>query len=140
MPPVTANIMQQRYTAMAENCRHYTDLVDLNARMIEDFIRRVHVLWAGDYSRTVRECCDYIHLHLDEPIRLADIAQAVGYTEYYLTKKFHRETGVRLSDYLRDARLEQASEALRSTHKSLQQISEELQFGSCNYFGKVFTK
>ena len=43
-------------------------------------------------------------------------------------------------DYLRDARLEQACEALRSTHKRLQQISEELQFGSCNYFGKVFTK
>lgn len=140
LPPATANIVQQRYTVMAENCCHYTDLVDLNAQMLEDFIRRVHALQAEDYSRPVRECCDYIHLHLNDPIKLKDIAQAVGYTEYYLTKKFRRETGTRLVDYLRDARLEQACEALRSTHKSLQQISEELQFGSCNYFGKVFTK
>ena len=140
LPPATANIVQQRYTVMAENCQHYTDLVALHAQMIEDFIRRVHALQADNYSRPIRECCDYIHLHLNDPISLADLAREVGYTEYYLTKKFHKETGIRLVDYLRDARLEQACEALRSTHKSLQQISEELQFGSCNYFGKVFTK
>ena len=34
-----------------------------------------------------------MHSHLTDNILLDDIAAAVGYTSYYLTKKFYRETG-----------------------------------------------
>ena len=46
--------------------------------------------------------------------------------------------GIRLSDYIRDTRLEYAKIWLVSTEKSIQEISDLLQFCSRNYFSRVF--
>ena len=64
----------------------------------------------------------------------------MGYSEYYLTRKFTRETGQKLSDYIRDVRIDLAKGLLLTTSKDIQTISEELQFGSRGYFDRCFTK
>ena len=46
--------------------------------------------------------------------------------------------GIRLSDYIRDTRLEYAKIWLLNTEKTVQEISEQLQFCSRNYFSRVF--
>lgn len=138
--PGTAARMQDFYTQAAERCRYYTDLVELNKQMLEDFIRQVQRARSnGSVSRAVRECCEYLHLHLTKPFALSDMAKTLGYTEYYLSKKFYRETGCHISEYLRKARLEHARVMLVSSRLSVRQISEELQFSSRNYFTKVFS-
>ena len=52
----------------------------------------------------MHECCEYIQSNLLKPLELSDIAKEVGYTEYYLTKKFNKEMGVRLLDYIKIGR------------------------------------
>ncbi len=139
--PRTASKMQDYYIQQVEQCRHYTNLVELNKEMMEDFINQVrHAKQNKGMSRTVRECCEYLQLHLKEPFSLEQMARTMGYTEYYLSKKFARETGQKISAYLRQARLEQARIMLVETDNTVQQISEELQFSSRNYFTKVFTQ
>ena len=39
---------------------------------------------------------------------LEDLAKAACYSEYYLNRKFQQEMGQRISDYIRDTRLEYA--------------------------------
>ena len=68
------------------------------------------------------------------------MAKSVGYTEYYLTKKFRKETGLKVTDYLRNARLERACHLLKNTNKSIADIGEELQFSSHSHFAKAFTQ
>ena len=56
----------------------------------------------------------------------------------FCSRKFQKEMGIRLSDYIRDTRLEYAKIWLLSTEKTVQEISEQLQFCSTNYFSRVF--
>lgn len=89
-------------------------------------------------SPIVRTSCDYIRANAKRPITVADVAAAVGYTEYYFTKKFYKETGVRLKDYIKKTRVELAKIALTVTGDSVEEISASLQFGNRNYFSRVF--
>ena len=139
--PRTAIALRRFYLDAVENCRSYADLVELNNAMIEDFIHHVQAAQRNkDMSRAVRECVEYLQMHLTAPFSLADMARSVGYTEYYLTKKFRKETGQKVTEYLLNARLERACHMLKTTNKSITDISSELQFCSPNYFTKVFTQ
>ncbi|MBQ1491127.1 MAG: helix-turn-helix transcriptional regulator, partial [Blautia sp.] len=89
-------------------------------------------------SKGVRECRDYIRMNYTQALSIQDIARHCGYTEYYLTRKFHKETGMKLSDYIRSVRLDAAKVMLLTSKKDIQRISEELQFGSRSYFDRVF--
>ena len=46
--------------------------------------------------------------------------------------------GIRLTDYIKEARLEYAKVCLLSTELSVEEISDLLQFSSRNYFTRVF--
>lgn len=138
--PRTAAELQRYYLHKTETCRSYTELVELNNAMIEDLIHRVQDARSRkEMSRTVRECCEYLQMHLTKPFDLQDMARSVGYTEYYLTKKFRRETGCKVTEYLREARLEHARHLLEVSHESIQDISDHLQFSSRNHFSKAFS-
>ena len=107
--------------------------------MYHDFIYRVHHLHANpDYSPAVQKCCDYIELSLDKKIRIADLAALTGYTEYYVTEKFKKETGVPLFLYIRYAKVERAKVYLESSDLSVKEIAEHLAFNTPNYFIKCF--
>ncbi|MBR7016356.1 MAG: helix-turn-helix transcriptional regulator [Lachnospiraceae bacterium] len=96
------------------------------------------VLEADGMSKAIRDARDYIRMNYTRSLSTGDIARHCGYTEYYLTRKFTRETGVKLTDYIRSVRLEAAKVMLLTSQKDIQQISEELQFGSRSYFDRVF--
>ena len=93
--------------------------------MYHDFIYRVHHLRVNpNYSHAIQKCCDYIELSLDRKIRTADLAALVGYTEYYLTEKFKKETGQSVSSYIRYVKVERAKVLLESTDLSVREIAE----------------
>ena len=77
---------------------------------------------------------DYLEARIDE------LAARVGYTEYYLSRKFKEETGVSLNNYIKFAKVERAKFLLSSTDTSIQEISNRLGFCSRSYFGSTFQK
>ena len=81
-----------------------------------------------------------MRLNYTKPLTAEEIARHCGYTEYYLTRKFAKETGIKLTDYIRSVRLDAAKVMLLTSKKDIQQIGEELQFGSRSYFDRVFTR
>ena len=107
--------------------------------MYHDFIYRVHQLKQGThYSRTIQRCCDMIELSLERQINLQDLAQLAGYSEYYLSEKFKKETGVSVNRYIQQARIDRAKVLLESTDRSIREIAEQLTFNTVNYFIRVF--
>lgn len=107
--------------------------------MLEDFIEKVHE-GKQNYgvSKTINACCNYIKEHLTENLTLEKLAKEIGYTEYYLTRKFNKEMGIKLLDYIREMRLEYAKIWLTTTTKSIEEISEELHLGTRSYFSRIF--
>lgn len=139
LTPKIAKDLEIHYISCVEKCSRMADLISLSNTMMQDFVQRVHRCKTGPaLSRPIQECCAFIENHLDQSFRLEDLAKEVGYTEYYLTKKFHREMGIRLVEYIKYARIEKAKIRLLTTQTSIEQIAEEFQFGTRTYFTRVF--
>lgn len=79
-------------------------------------------------------------LHLEESLDLPALARQVGYSEYYLSRKFKKEIGFPPSEYIRRKRLERAAHLLRTTGEDIQKISTRLQFSSQSHFSDCFRK
>ena len=139
LSPEIAYPLGDSYIQTAEDCRDSGELASLANAMYHDFIYRVHQLHTNpSYSHAIQKCCDYIELSLDRRIQAKDLATLVGYTEYYLTEKFRQETGMSVSEYTRQAKINRAKTLLRTTDLSISQISERLAFNTPNYFIHVF--
>lgn len=129
------------YIQDAMGCRTITDLVYINHRMYEDFIRMVHKTRTNPkLTKQIQSCCDYIELHAEEKITLADLARRIGYAEYYLSRKFREETGESINTYIKIVRVERAKMLLTTTQLSIQEISERLCFGTRSFFDDTFKK
>lgn len=140
LAPEVSYTLTDHYFQSVEASTTISDLVEIAHTMQDDFIRRVHRCRSSHLSPTIQACCDYISLHLEDKLTLAHLAQQAGYTEYYLSKKFKREMGLTLHEYIRKERLERAALLLRSTQDDIQDISERLQFCSQSYFADNFRK
>lgn len=139
MSPEEAYALGDSYIEAAVNSNDTGELNMLALTMYHDFIYRMHHLHANpNYSFAIQKCCDYISLSLERKIEIADLAALTGYTEYYLTEKFKKETGVPLFLYIRHAKIERAKVYLESSDLSVKEIAEQLAFNTPNYFIKCF--
>lgn len=140
LDPEISYSLSDRYFQSIEACNSIPELVEISKPMQEDYIRRVHRVRTGGRSRPVQACCDYIGLHLEEPLNLPLLSSQFGYSEYYLSRKFKSETGVSISEYIRRERLERAALLLRTTQEDAQKIAARLQFCSQSRFSENFKK
>lgn len=94
----------------------------------------------NDISGQIKSVCDYIAIHIKEKLSITQLARQAGYTEYYFSHKFKNEVGYSVSDYIKREKIRQAKLLLSGTQMSIQEISDELSFGSRSYFSSSFQK
>ncbi len=139
VPLLEAKAMEADYIRMIEQQITATSLIQLCKRMLGDFISQVEAHRESTLlSKPVQQCCAYVKKHMTETISLKVLADYTGYSEYYLARRFQREMGIKLLDYIKQVRLDYAKILLSTTNLTVQVISEKLQFGSRNYFTKKF--
>lgn len=139
LPPDIAYALGDSYIQSVEDCHDSGELSALSHAMYHDFVYRVHYLHSNpNYSHAIQKCCDYINLSLDRKIQTSELAALAGYTEYYLTEKFKKETGQSVSSYIRSAKVERAKTLLITSSLSVREISEKLSFNTPNYFIQIF--
>lgn len=141
LSPEQAYSLGDSYIQATESSRSITEISSINATMYEDFIRRVHNCRTDpDVSGRIRDCCDYIELHIEEKLALAALAARAGYTEYYFSRKFKEETGLSVNSYIRIAKIERAKLLLATTDADVQEVADRLSFCSRSYFGEAFRR
>lgn len=139
LPPATAYALGNRYEAELPKLIHVSSMAALLNTMYEDFILRVHKCKENPMiSRPIQTCCDYIHMHVADEIDLKELAAQVGYTEYYLSRKFKKEVGMSIWDYNNRAKVERAKTMLIDPEQTIQSISDSLGYCSRPYFSEVF--
>jgi AraC-like DNA-binding protein len=101
-------------------------------------------IWVHDknhpISLPIQSCCDYIQLHICEKIQTKTLAEKVSYTEYYLTRKFKKEVGISINEYIQIQKIQYAKCLLSISSETIQYISDLLNFCSRSYFSQVFFK
>lgn len=139
LSPDTAYTLGDSYIQSMTQCKTVAELTTVNHEMYVDFVRRVHRHRADpERSKQIQLCCDYIDIHLEEPIALKQLAALVGYRDYYLSRKFKQEMGANLNDYIKFARVEKAKMLLTATNDPIRDIAKQLQFCSSSYFSQTF--
>lgn len=136
-----AYTLSDTYTEAVDSAQNISEIAAVSHTMYEDFIRRVNqVRRKAGISKPVRMCCDYIDTHVTDPLRLKTLAEQVGYTEYYLSRKFKAETGESVNAYICRARMKEAKSLLAATNLSIHEIADRLHFSSRSYFSEQFKK
>ena len=135
----TAFAVGEGYMESMRQCRTFSELTSLNLTMYEDFIFRVRKHRTNPaVSAQIRSCRDYIELHAEQELKLAELAKQVGYSEYYLSRKFKQEMGICISGYIRLIRVERSKLMLSTTSTPIHQIAASLHFASSSHFSEAF--
>ena len=135
----TAFAVGDGYIESMAQCKSVSELNSLNLSMFEDFIFRVRKHRTNPrVSPQVRSCRDYIELHIEQELKLSLLAKHVGYSEYYLSRKFKKEMGVSIGTYIKYVRVERSKLMLVSTANPISQIADMLHFASSSHFSEAF--
>lgn len=136
-----ALMLSDRYIQRCELMNTAEEITNLQFHMISDYTARVERLHIGsDPSQLVTAVSNYIQHHLSEPITTEQIAASLYISRTHLSARFHKETGITLSDYILKEKTEEAKRLLRYTDKSLAAISAYLGFSSQSHFSRTFRK
>lgn len=89
------------------------------------------------YDPKIQQVLAYIAEHLQEPLRVDDLAGLVYLSRYYLMRKFKEDTGYSIHQYIASKRLLLARELLHG-EKPVTEISSDVGFADYSTFARAF--
>lgn len=135
----TAYNLSDIYILSVDRCTTADEIHKIHRELVDDYTERMHVIIKkGLFSRPILICLDMIYQNLHSKIGLNDLAEAVGLSAPYLSKLFHKEVGVTVSQYITQKRIEAAENLLKFSDYSCIEISNYLCFNSESYFIQQF--
>ncbi len=139
--PSVAYTLNDYYMQMIEDCKNVAEVSNACRTLMEEYVQQVQLEKKKKHiSGQIKGVCDYISIHIKEKLSIAQLAAHAGYTEYYFSHKFKKETGLSVSEYIKQEKIRQAKLLLSGTRMSIQEICDELSFGSRSYFSSSFQK
>ncbi|NEQ46736.1 MAG: helix-turn-helix transcriptional regulator [Leptolyngbya sp. SIOISBB] len=89
-------------------------------------------------DRKIMQIADYIHAHLNQSIKLADLAEVAGISQFHFSRLFKQSMGMTPHQYLTQQRIEQAKQLLKGTKGAIAEIALQCGFNSQSHFSKHF--
>ena len=89
-------------------------------------------------SEVITASMTYINNHYKQDLSLEDVAEFAGFSRYYFSRSFKKQTGYSFKDYLCQKRLQVAMDLLIRTDKSMKDVAADSGFGSVATFNRVF--
>ncbi|MGB8450819.1 MAG: AraC family transcriptional regulator [Anaerocolumna sp.] len=129
------------YIQRADSCTKTAEIMDLYSKMYSDFA--IHVKQSKKeevHSAPILLCMDYIYTHLHYKITLTELAEHAGFQAAYFTTLFKKETGLTITGFIHQKRVEEAKSLLRYSEYNLSEISQYLGFCSQSHFTAIFRK
>jgi AraC-like DNA-binding protein len=103
--------------------------------------RKQQKLKEAGYTKEVKRVVHYIENNLDdEELKRESIAHALHVNGEWLSRIFHRQVGMTVTDYIADKRLEKAAGLLRNTEITVGDIAGECGYVDQNYFIRIFKR
>lgn len=94
--------------------------------------------WQRQIQTIVNVIDDCIKQHNDEALTLFYLSRVLGYSEFYVTKKFREISGMQFRDYLRQRKLAFALKEVRDSGRSILDIAVDYGFSSHEAFTRAF--
>ncbi len=89
-------------------------------------------------SEVINAAMTYINNHYKDDLSLEDVAGFAGFSRYYFSRSFKKQTGYSFKDFLCQKRLQVAMDLLIRTNRSMKDVALDSGFGSVATFNRVF--
>ncbi len=99
---------------------------------------RLSVYEGGLPERQLLQVLEYINEHLDQDIKLADLAALLGISQFHFSRLFKQSVGKAPYQYLLQQRVERAKHLLKQTDRSIIEIAFLCGFNSHSHLGQQF--
>jgi len=127
-----------------EDCRYESDALALShacalrcTQMVNKFLHD-ESSDKHNISLIVNRACQYIEHHINEKFNTEQMCERLKVSSSYLSKLFKNEKKMSIGAYVRRRKIDFAKLLLRTTDKSIAEISIILAFNSQSHLGKVF--
>ena len=110
----------------------------LGQRYLSGIVQRADDRLRNMDSEVITAVMTYINNHYREELSLEAVAQFAGFSRYYFSRSFKRQTGYSFKDYLCQKRLQVAMDLLIRSNRSMRDVVIDSGFGSVATFNRVF--
>lgn len=127
---------------LAEEHRGIYDSVENFAEWLEAAVKRVKEMQesqSGD-ADVIAEIKRFVKSNIENRITREMIAEHINFSPDYLGRIFKRETGLSLSEYIMEQKVERARELLDEDVDTIGNIAVRLGYSSFSYFSEVFRR
>ncbi len=127
---------------LAEGHRGIYDSVENFADWLDAAVKRVKELKESqsEDADVIAEIKSFVSRSIENRITREMIAAHIGYSPDYLGRIFKRETGISLSEYIMEQKVERAKELLEEDRDTIGNIAVRLGYSSFSYFSEVFRR
>ena len=135
--------VNQLNDSMLERIATFTrsdNILDLWNDMIQKYCALVNNHSTRNYSLPIQKVIIQIHLDLSADLSLKAMAEYLNVNASYLSNLFRKETGLTLTNYVNQKRMEYAAWMLSSTQLPISTIAQHCGILDDNYFTKLFKK
>lgn len=138
--PEVAYTVSDLHIERIEDLHEYNKVVSAIGAALIDFVDRVYESKRKHLSKSIATCQEYIFNHLYESIPLAVLSDLVGLHENYLSQLFKKETGVTITQFIQQEKVDEAKKLLELTSEPITAIATKLNFYDQNHLIKIFKR
>lgn len=138
--PVYIHEISEKFAILIERAPNFPYLNNLIGVMLYEYCDLVKEFTTSKYSHLIKEAIDFIHLNMGSPFSLQEIATSINTNPSHLSRKFKKETGISITEFINIKRVETAKLYLRNENITITDIAFMVGFNDINYFSRVFKK
>lgn len=138
--PLHIDRLSDYFARKIELISHQSDALRLAQEMTHKYCLLVKNHSLKSYSLPIQKVITNVDYDLTADLTLKAQAKCLNVNPSYLSTLFKRETGITLTDYVNQKRIEHAIFLLNSTSLQVQAIAQQCGIPDVNYFSKTFKK
>lgn len=141
MDPMEALSLSDLYIQKMELLNSSSDILNLQMNVVLDYTERVAKIRGKKSSSSLLiNFNKYILSHISDAIKIEDICDSLYVSKSVLFEKIKKETGLTISNYILNFKINESKGLLKNTNKSISSISIYLGFSSQSHFNHTFKK
>ena len=139
-PDVETSDLFETYKKKLEMCWSWDRYLELFRELTTELLDTIEEIQKNREKKPIQEAKRIIQERFREQITLSDLSDALGLSAPYFSALFKAETGVTVSQYITNARIEEAKRLILSSPDPIPQIAEKVGYNDEKYLMRVFKK
>ena len=138
--PLYIDKVSSAFAEKIERIAYLSEVSALMKELFKEYSKLVRNHTMKNYSEIVRTAILLIDSDISAQLSPSNLASAQNVSLGYLSTIFRKETGVTLTDYIKEKRIEHAKHLLTTTELQIQSVAMHCGIVDLQYFSKIFKK